>query len=282
MQRSLSVIWPFLILLCATSSAAQPLNLCLDDPLPAQCQSYSFEATVTSNSDPGGLFGPMNPGDTITGTLTFDTDVEDIDTSNANGNYPNALVCVRLVLPVQRQMVINLDPEPGPGPTERFVLVENDRLQILGGAFNVLTDNVAATTAGATEIRGGDIPPENYIRAMTAFGYGYSKACIQGFQTPCPPTVVTNDSLPPAPGDITGFDAGQLHMQTESLTDGSIGALLGDLDRIDPTEPVRCPEPGVSLALGMGVLFVGRLARRRDTTQRSAQSAPDCLARPID
>jgi hypothetical protein len=241
------------------------------DPLPARCQSYSFVAEVTTVGDPALLFEVLSVGDTISGTFTLDMDVEDANPANADGFYADAVKCATVDFPSGRSLEIrNDDFAPG---EERHILVENDRPQALGGGFNAFTDNVAGTLGGLARIVGGQIPADQWINAAGALGFGYSKACIQGFQTPCPPTVIDDDSIPGPPGDVTGLDAALLEFQVQELPGPSSAIVFSDLESIDATDPVRCPEPGIGVGLAASALAAAGLAQRRASPRRSPRTA---------
>lgn len=245
-------------LLAGSRAAAQPAQVCLDDPPAAECESQAFTAEVTTVSDPGALFGLLAVGETLSGTITLNTAAEDIDLSNANGNYPNGLECATVRFPNGRAMTIRLDPQR---PTaERFILVENDREQPFAPGISLFTDNVAATTAGAGDITGGDVPPGFEIDGLGGLGYGYSQACLDGFQEPCPPELVANDSIPGPPGNVAALPGALLEFQFQSLLQPSTGVVFSDLLTLEATDPVSCPEPGAAAGLVAGLIGIG-LAR---------------------
>ncbi|MEZ4279017.1 MAG: hypothetical protein R3F21_05285 [Myxococcota bacterium] len=254
-----------IVLLCAFAfalaserAAAQPAQVCLDDPPAPECESQAFTAQVTTVSDPGALFGLLAVGETISGTITLNTAAEDIDLSNANGNYPNGLECATVRFPNGRAMTIRLDPQE---PTaERFILVENDVEQPFGGGLSLFSDNVAATTAGAGDITGGDVPPGFEIDGLGGLGYGYSDACISGIPPgPCPPELVTDDSIPGPPGDVAALPGAQLHFQFQSVLQPSTGVVFSDLLSLEARAPVSCPEPGPAASLVAGIIGVAIL-----------------------
>lgn len=243
----------------ATSARAESCGV---DPLPAQCRSYSFSAVVTTVGDPAFLFEGLAVGETISGTFTLDMDVEDIDPRAGFGFYEDAVKCATVDFPSGRSLeILNDDTAPG---QERMILVENDRAQSLGGGFNAFTDDVAGSLGGPSGIVGGLLPPDTFIAGMATLGFGYSKACIQGFQTPCPPTVIGSDAIPDPPGDVTGLDAAQLDLNFQALQDPSAAGLFSELQSIDATSPVRCPEPGLGVGLAVGGLaLAGGIGGRR-------------------
>lgn len=253
-----------IVLLCAFAfafaserAAAQPAQVCLDDPPAPECESQAFTAQVTTVSDPGALFGLLAVGETISGTITLNTAAEDIDLSNANGNYPNGLECATVRFPNGRAMTIRLDPQE---PTaERFILVENDVEQPFGGGLSLFSDNVAATTAGSGDVTGGDVPPGFEIDGLGGLGYGYSAACLDTFQEPCPPELVTDDSIPGPPGDVAALPGAQLHFQFESLLQPSTGVVFSDLLSLEARAPVSCPEPALAASLVVGFIGVAIL-----------------------
>ncbi len=248
-------------MLAFAASRAQAES-CGVDPLPAQCRSYSFSAVVTTVGDPAFLFEGLSVGETISGTFTLDMDVDDIDPRAGFGFYEDAVKCATVDFPSGRSLeILNDDTAPG---QERMILVENDRAQSLGGGFNAITDDVAGSLGGPSSIVGGLLPPDTRIAGMAALGFGYSKACIQGFQTPCPPTVIGGDAIPGPPGDVTGLDAAQLDLNFQALQDPNAAGLFSELQSIDATSPVRCPEPGLGLGLAAGGLaLAGGLGGRR-------------------
>lgn len=252
-------------------AAAQPAQVCLDDPPAPECESQAFTAQVTTVSDPGALFGLLAVGETLSGTITLNTAAEDIDLSNANGNYPNGLECATVRFPNGRAMTIRLDPQE---PTaERFILVENDREQPFGGGISLFSDNVAATTAGAGDITGGDIPPGFEIDGLGGLGYGYSAACLDTIQEPCPPELVTDDSIPGPPGDVEGLPGALLEFQFQSLLQPSTGVVFSDLLTLEARAPVSCPEPGLAASLIAG--FFGLAILRSPSRRRRSAPRPD-------
>ncbi|MBK7952438.1 MAG: hypothetical protein IPK00_27705 [Deltaproteobacteria bacterium] len=252
--------------LAAAPSPAQAES-CLVEPLPAQCRSYAFTAVVTTVGDPAFLFEPLAVGDTISGTFTLDMDVEDIDPRVDFGFYEDAVKCATVDFPSGRSLeILNDDPAPG---QERMILVENDRPQPLGGGFNSFTDNVAGSLGGPSGIVGGFIPPDTRIAGMAVLGFGYGKACIQGFQTPCPPTVISDDAIPGPPGDVTVLDAALLDLNFQELQGPSSAGLFSELQNIDATDPVQCPEPGLGIALAVGGLGLAGFFSARPKAPRS-------------
>lgn len=250
-----------LLLLPATAVRAQR---CGDDPIPSGCRSYAFTAEVTTASDPGLFFEALTVGDTLTGTITLDMDVEDVHPDDANGYYPDALQCATVDFPSGRSLEVENDLTGV--SDERYLLVENDRPQPLGGGFSLYTDDLAATTGGTSRIVGGLIPDDEWIPGAATLGYGYSKGCLFGVQTPCPPTLLSDDSIPGPPGDVAALDAGLLEFRFQELVGPGVGVVFSDLLTLTATAPVRCPEPGLGIGVASGGLaFVGYPAKRRRT-----------------
>jgi len=243
----------------ATAASAQLEPECTEAPLPERCRSYAFTARVTTVSDPGQLFEFLVVGETVTGTVTLDVEAEDIDVSSANAHFPNALECATVGFPSGRAVEVVNTPQPAPG--ERFVMVENDRVQAFGGGFDLVSDGVTATAGGPSDLVGGVIPPGERIVGMGTVGYGYAKGCLLGIQTPCPPEVVTNDAFPGPPGDTTTLDSALLQLRFEALETPTVGVAFADLESMTSTDPVLCPEPG--LAAGLATSALGLAARRR-------------------
>ena len=247
----------------AGPAAGQVELECLSNPLPAHCVSFAFSVDVSTVADPGMLFGPLLPGDTITGTLTLNTAIPDIDPDSGRGAYTNALECASVEL-ADRQVAIVLSPvEPDldPNDSDPAVKVLNDA-ESSGGGLTLITDAVTGTAAGLSAIDVFSIPGLNF-RGLAGIGIGYGDSCVQGFPFPCPPDVVTDDSIPDAPpGDVTEFATAQFDLQFTEL-DNTTGFLFGEFTSIDAAGAVPCPEPGFALSLASALLCLAGLARHR-------------------
>lgn len=245
----------------AGPAAAQLEPDCDEAPLPARCRSYAFTARVTTVSDPGQLFELLAVGQILTGTVTLDAEEEDLDVSGANAHFPNAVECAKVNFPSGRRLEVENEAQPPLG--ERFIEVQNDRVQPFGGGLELVSDGVTATAGGPSEIRGGVIPPDQLIAGMATFGYGYAQGCLLGFQTPCPPEVVTNDSFPGPPGDTTSLDSALLQFQFERLAPTTNGIVFADLESMTATQPVQCPEPSFAIGLATAVASLAAQGARR-------------------
>jgi len=147
----------------AGPAAGQVELECLSNPLPAHCVSFAFSVDVSTVADPGMLFGPLLPGDTITGTLTLNTAIPDIDPDSGRGAYTNALECASVEL-ADRQVAIVLSPvEPDldPNDSDPAVKVLNDA-ESSGGGLTLITDAVTGTAAGLSAIDVFSIPGLNF------------------------------------------------------------------------------------------------------------------------
>ena len=258
---------PWLLLLAAIALPDPALaESCADlDPLPARCQSYAFVAEVTTVGDPALLFEPLSVGQTISGTFTLDMEVEDANPESSNGFYDDAVKCATVDFPSGRSLEIQNDDFAA--GEERHILVENDRVQPLGGGFDSVTDNVAGFVAGPGRIVGGVIPPDQSIDVAGGLGFGYSQACIEGILEPCPPPLIDDDAIPGPPGDVSGLPGALLELQVQEYVLPTTSIVYSELQSIEATDPVRCPEPGLGGALAAGSLVATGLARRRDSTR---------------
>lgn len=167
-------------------------------------------------------------------------------------------------------MTIRLDPQE---PTaERLILVENDVEQPFTSGISLFSDNVAATTAGSGDITGGDVPPGFEIDGLGGLGYGYSDACISGIPPgPYPSDLLEDDSIPGPPGDVAALSGALLEFQLQSLLQPSTGFVFSDLQTLEATDPVSCPEPGMEAGLVAGLVGIGLVrtpARRRQREER--------------
>ena len=254
---------PFLSLLvglCVVgqSPAALAQNQCLALPMPPECVSFEFQADVSSVVDPGLVLGALMPGDMIDGMITINTAVTDIDSGPDDGFYPDAIECARINL-ADRSLVFALDPTLP--IDERRMEIVND-MPASSGGFTLFSDAVAAGTGGFATMDIAANPPAQDIMGAAALSYAYSKSCIQTLQFPCPPTLLADDSIPDAPGDVTSLDTFPLNFRFADLFGtGTLALVETHLTRLDPSDPIPCPEPAFALAWPGVAVWLGVAAR---------------------
>ena len=239
---------------------------CVADPLPAECTSFAFDIQLTSVTDPDGLLGAVQPGDIVSGVYTVFDGFPDLDPDPSEGFYLNAVECVRLDLGDRILTALNQPAEftPTPSPTDPGLTVMNDIPQQTG-SFTLFSDSVTLGMGGpaATDILA--VPGPVNTLGGGAFAFGYGTACVSGVQSPCPPTVVTSDAFPSAPGDTTGLNTAQ--MGINYVTTANHTAIVdSNLLAIDPTTPpIPCPEPTLLAGFSTGLVLLVVLGRRRHT-----------------
>ena len=250
-----------LVMLSASALGAQEAIRCVDDPIlgiPAECASFAFDIETTSVSDPGGVFGALAVGETVSGSYTVYTASVDFDGTEEGGRYLNAVECMTLDLD-DRILTVDLTPfeiSLPPAPSDPGITVLNDAEQ---GAppFTLVTDTATFAIAGPGVFRFNPVQdPPLFVFGGGGFAFGYGNSCVSGIQTPCPPLVLVDDGLPPAPGDTTGLLTAQMTFDYLTL-ENEFATANADLLAIDPTPVVACPEPGFATALMIGTLALG-------------------------
>ena len=258
LSRSLLGFMLCAFLLAPSLSFAQIELGCLEDPLPAGCVTYEFEFEAQTVTDPFALFGAIGFGSLISGNITVNTNVQDLDPSDADrGVYPGAIECARIVLDDQELVLVQEPFVPditGSGDDPGYV-VEND-MPDLQAPLTSLVDFVAGSIAGP-----GFLGPVGGSSSLGggAFVFTYSEACVDiPFSPfPCPPMIVVDDSIPPAPGDTSMLPAAPVSLVFAQV-EGTLGSAQvdGQLLSLDAAPPTPCPEPGFGLALAVGVLGI--------------------------
>ncbi len=265
--------------LVSLSSPAQS-QTCSGGPLPPTCQGYAFSVDLVTVADPGGIFGAVGPGTTITGTFTIDTTALDIVPGAERGHYDNALECVRIDFPDRVLSMINtpVPPDADPDDTDPAIDLRNDVVSSMP-PFTVFTDTVTMTMAGFGEVEVGT-PPVQEFDGGGGFGVAYGDTCVQGVQTPCPPTVIEDDMLPvPGPGDVSALPTAFFELDFQSLVPIATGNLFGDYTDISEAEAIPCPEPGVATSFLCGVALLAGLTRRRHARTGAPADAVPVSAR---
>ena len=227
-------------------------------------------------ADPGGVFGALGVGEILSGTYTVYTAIADVDGTDEGGRYLNAVECVTLDLD-DRELTVGLTPFEitlPPAPSDPGITVLNDSEQ---GAppFILVTDAATLGMAGPGVVRFNPIQdPPLFVFGGGGFAFGYGNSCVSGIQTPCPPTVLVDDDLPPAPGDTTGLLSAQMSFDYLTL-ENEFATANADILAIDPTSVVACPEPGFATALMTGVLVLGmgRGQRERSSDRSDAHGS---------
>lgn len=221
----------------------------------ATCTTMAFTATADSVADPLGLFGTV--GTTFTGWVTIETDIDDQIGGPDFGFYPGAVECAEVDFG-QETFGVELDlASPGETPG---IEVQNNIPSAAGG-FTLLADGLEGSIVGLTTagnfVGGGGI------------AYGYGEGCIQGFPG-CPPSLLTDDSIPGPPGNLTtGARGGQIVVRFEGLLGGA-AIVSGDLLELTSSPDRPCPEPGMASALSIGLVAMTWRARRKRLPVRRA------------
>lgn len=114
--------------------------------------------------------------------------------------------------------------------------------------------------------------PTDFVFGGGGFVFGFGDTCFTPGQSPCPPTVLVDDGIPGAPGDLVGT-LSTAPMTLDFLSLGNdFGTATADLLRVDPSPPIPCPEPGLvaGLVVGGGAITAG--SRRRPRRRQSRQA----------
>ena len=265
-----SAVLAFLVmgLITAGPAASQqdiPIN-CVENvlfDLPEECESFSFQILLNQVTQTNGILGGAVPGEILEGTFTVYNATPDVEALPDAGVYVNALECVTLNFD-DRTLSVDLDPvevEIPASESDPGIRVTNDTEESteIGSFF---TDLITFSTAGA-----GAITLEGSNGAGVigggGFAFGYGDSCLSPFQSPCPPTIITNDDLPGAPGDLSQTTGAAL-MTFDFLTlQSEIAAGQATVLSINPLPPIACPEPGVALSIALLVPMIALLGRRR-------------------
>ena len=220
-------------------------NVCQTTPLPPECVSFEFQAIVNSIVDPDAVLGTLALSESFVGVMTINTAVADTDPGPDDGVYPDAIECAQVDL-ADRTLFLNLDPSLP--IDERRMEVVND-LPDSSSGFTIISDAVAAATGGSATMDIAGLPPAQDILGAAALSYGYTKSCIQPIQTPCPPILLVDDSIPGAPGDVTTLDTSPLTFRFADLAGtGNLALVQATMTRLDPAVPIPCPEPAMGIA----------------------------------
>lgn len=255
---------PLLLLLGFLSpslSHAQIELVCDVTPLPAQCETYEFTARVSLVTDPDLILGGLEMNDIVVGTVTYNTGVTDIDPDPAIGEYRNAPECARIDL-AERSIIMDIDDDPTNG--EPFIIATND-LASGGGGATAFTDAVSLATGGF-----GLLDIDALLPLQDPFGLGFLtynlvEVCVQGFQSPCPPPILTSPAIPGAIGDVSDLMQAELGGTFVALNQGGVqsGSFQADLLSFGSSAPVECPEPGFGLSVSVALAGLFAFSRKR-------------------
>lgn len=245
--RAMRVALPLVLIPTLLLGAREVAAACNEADF-ANCTTMAFTATADSVADPLGLFGTV--GTTFTGWVTIDTDIDDQIGGPDFGFYPDAVECAVADF---GQEIFGVElglPSPGETPG---IEVQNNIPSSAGG-FTLLADGLEGSIVGLTTA--GDFVGGGGI------AYGYGEGCIQGFPG-CPPSLLTDDSIPGPPGSLTtGARGGQIVVRFEGLLGGA-AIVSGDLLELTSSPDRPCPEPGMASALSTGLVAMGWLAHRK-------------------
>lgn len=230
-----------LVVFVLSSSAARAA--CTMGEVTPDCVTRVFSATVSTVSDPTGIYGVV--GSMVSGSISYDASIADIDPLSNIGEYPNAIECASIDAgEFSFELVLGLGDN-----SDSTVQVQNEVTRNEAG----FADAVGAAI-GAPGLAGG------VIAGVGALGYGYSDFCIQ-IAGNCPVTLVDSDAFPPAPG--TAIPSSDLFLIEFVDLVGGTGTILGDLVSLTDTTPIACAEPGSAISFAASLLCVGALRRWR-------------------
>lgn len=259
--------------LLAPSLAFAQIELeCLDLPLPAGCVSYEFEFEAEGVIDPIGLFGVIGFGDVISGSITLNTNIDDLLPADPDtGAYSGAVECARILLDGAELVFVQ----------EPFVPNISDPLDDVGyKVFNDMIDPEAPISPEVDVVSGsiaglGLLGPVGGSSSLGAggFAFAYGEGCLDvPFSPfPCPPMLLDGDAIPDAPGDVSVLQASPVELifeQVEGVI--AVARVDGRLLSLNPADDIPCPEPGFGLALAIGAGCIACVDRRAGRKRRSA------------
>jgi hypothetical protein len=232
------VLPPLVVFALAPSAASAA---CAMGAMTQDCVSRSFSATVSFVVDPTGIYGVV--GSTVSGSISYDSSIADVDPLSNVGEYPNAIECAFITAgDFSFELVLGQDDD-----SDSTVEVQNDATNNEAGFVDAVGGAIAASGFN-----------DNMIVGVGALGYGYSDFCIEILGN-CPVTLVTNDLFPPAPGAaIPSSDL--FRVEFVDLLGGT-GTILGDIVSLSDTAPIACPEPGPVPSLAAALLCLGAVRR---------------------
>ncbi|MFK7898534.1 MAG: hypothetical protein AB8G23_22060 [Myxococcota bacterium] len=238
---------------------------CLEIPLPPGCVSYEFEFEAQNVTDPFSLLSGVGFGSLISGSITLNTNVQDLDPSDPDrGVYPGAVECARIqfdneeIVLVQETFVPSIsDPADDPGYQVANDLIDPEapispEIDVVAGSIGGLGLRIPVD-GDALSIGGG-----------FAFAYGEGCLDVPFSPFPCPPMLLVDDSIPGAPGQVSLLQASPVELlftQIEGLM--ATARVDGQLLTLDAADDIPCPEPGFGLALAAGVMTLASFQRRR-------------------
>jgi hypothetical protein len=225
--------------LCIIMALAAPLALA-GARAQAATVTFSFSGTVASIDDPSGLIGTISPGETFTGSFSYETGVADLNPDLSRGDY---LYTPSTTPPFATPLGITFTiggrtfgPNYSP-PGGMLVSVFDDTPSDLG-----IADAIAASHL--TSVDGNPL-----AGVRTLFGLiDPTRAAFPGAALP--------DSLDPA-----DFAAGLLELNIFDPTSGMTRTLFSGT--IDGLGTAAVPEPASLAMAGLGITGVAGLAIRR-------------------
>lgn len=246
--------------------SAQEEIQCVPDEggaLPAECESFAFAIEITSVTETNGVLDGIMSGDQLAGTFTINTAVPDVDPAANEGRFLNAVECVSLDLG-GRIFTVDLSPVEitiPPSSSDPGIATINDSLQSAPGV-SIYADTATLGMGGFSMMNLVGTPdPTDFVFGGGGFAFSYGDTCFIPGPFACPPSLLVDDGIPGATGDLTGI-LGAALMSFEFLSlGGDVGTAQADLLQIDAASVVPCPEPGVALGVAVGVL--GLAAGRR-------------------
>ena len=257
-----------LVLAVPGFASAQEELLCVADEtgsLPAECESFSFEIEITSVTETNGVLDGILSGDQLAGTFTVNTGVQDVDPTANEGRFLNAVECVSLDMG-GRIFTADLTPVEitiPPSSSDPGIATINDSLQSAPGV-SIYADTATFGMGGLSMMNIVGTPdPTDFVFGGGGFAFSYGDTCFIPGPFPCPPSLLVDDGIPGATGDLTGILGAALMSCDFSSLGGDFGTAQADLLQIVAAPVVPCPEPGLALGAAVGVL--GLAAGRRET-----------------